>query len=175
MNEAILYHYFSTELGELKVASYKGALVMADWRYRKMRNRIDQRITNYFQTSMQEGVSEIINETMKQLKEYFSKERKNFDLPMLMAGTSFQISVWNYLQQIPFGQTRSYAQLAAEMHQPEAIRAIASANGANAISIIIPCHRIIGSQAELVGYAGGLNAKKKLLMLEGSRPQIELF
>ena len=97
-----------------------------------------------------------------------------------MFGSDFQKSVWNALIQIPFGETKSYLALSQQLQNPDAIRAVASANGANAISIIVPCHRIIGSDGSLVGYAGGLEAKKKLLRLEGiqqfSKPgQIQLF
>lgn len=157
------------------IASFGERLVMADWRYRKMRSTIDRRISSFLNTKMETGTSEIIEKTIQQLDEYFEKKRTQFDLTLLFAGTPFQQSVWEKLQTIPYGQTLSYAELSSQMQQPEAIRAIASANGANAISIIVPCHRIVGSHHELVGYAGGLDAKKKLLMLEGSWNQLEMF
>lgn len=101
-----------------------------------------------------------------QLNQYFSKTRQQFDIPLDPLGTAFQKSVWDALQNIPYGETRSYKQLAEQLQQPSAIRAVAAANGANALSIFIPCHRIIGSSGELVGYAGGLPAKQRLLELE---------
>jgi methylated-DNA-[protein]-cysteine S-methyltransferase len=123
---------------------------------------------------------EVIQKAIEQLEDYFSGNRKTFDVPLSMVGTDFQQSVWKELMEIPFGETRSYLELSQQLGNPDAIRAVASANGANAISIIIPCHRIIGSDGTLVGYAGGLDAKKRLLRLEGAknnrnRDQTELF
>lgn len=173
--ESIIFYYYQSPLGEIILASFGDHLVMADWRYRRMRSSIDHRITSYLTTKMEKGQSDIIQEAKQQLDEYFLKKRTEFQIPLRFSGTSFQISVWEFLQKIPYGKTLSYAALASQMQQPEAIRAIASANGANALSIIVPCHRIVGSHHELVGYAGGLDAKKKLLMLEGSWQQIEMF
>lgn len=111
------------------------------------------------------------------MTEYFNKERDSFSVPLLLAGTDFQKSVWNTLCEIPYGKTQSYLELSRKLNNPKAIRAIASANGANAISILSPCHRIIGHNGDLVGYAGGLKAKKELLLLEGSleQNQLDLF
>lgn len=113
-----------------------------------------------------EITSEIIEETRRQLDEYFRHERQAFDIPLLTAGTEFQESVWNSLMEIPYGQTITYGELATRLGKPAAVRAVANANGANAISIIIPCHRVIGSNNTLTGYGGGLEAKKFLLELE---------
>lgn len=113
-----------------------------------------------------EMTSEIIEETRRQLDEYFRHERQAFDIPLLTAGTEFQKSVWNSLMEIPYGQTITYGELATRLGKPAAVRAVANANGANAISIIIPCHRVIGSDNTLTGYGGGLEAKKFLLELE---------
>lgn len=113
-----------------------------------------------------EMTSEIIEETRRQLDEYFRHERQAFDIPLLTAGTEFQESVWNSLMEIPYGQTITYGELATLLGKPAAVRAVANANGANAISIIIPCHRVIGSNNTLTGYGGGLEAKKFLLELE---------
>lgn len=113
-----------------------------------------------------EMTSEIIEETRRQLNEYFRHERQAFDIPLLTAGTEFQESVWNSLMEIPYGQTITYGELATRLGKPAAVRAVANANGANAISIIIPCHRVIGSNNTLTGYGGGLEAKKFLLELE---------
>lgn len=113
-----------------------------------------------------EMTSEIIEETRRQLDEYFRHKRQAFDIPLLTAGTEFQKSVWNSLMEIPYGQTITYGELATRLGKPAAVRAVANANGANAISIIIPCHRVIGSDNTLTGYGGGLEAKKFLLELE---------
>ncbi len=165
----ILIKYFKTPCGELMLGSFGDRLCLCDWRYRKMRQSVDRRITEGLQTEFTEGCSEVISQTILQLEEYFGGQRSIFDIPLLPVGTDFQNKVWQELQKISFGQTASYAELAKRLNNPAAIRAIASANGANAISIIIPCHRIIGSNGELVGYAGGLAAKQSLLRLESSR------
>ena len=109
----------------------------------------------------------VIN-TFKQLKEYFSRERKEFDLQLEIIGTDFQRKVWNKLQKIPYGETISYGELANRMGNKNLMRAVAAANGANPLPIIIPCHRVIGVDGSLTGYGGGLDVKQKLLELEGS-------
>ena len=114
-----------------------------------------------------EQSSEVITETIMQLKQYDAKERTQFDIPIKTAGSDFQEKVWKALQEIPHGETITYAQLAKSIGNEKAVRAVASANGANALSIIIPCHRVIASSGNLAGYAGGLQAKQMLLQLEG--------
>lgn len=169
--------------GELILGAYNGELLLCDWKYRKMRTTIDKRIKEGLgltdiDSRIRGNDTEIIEETKQQLAQYFEGERTEFDLPIRTIGTDFQKEVWIALQQIPFGETRSYLQLSQELGNPKAIRAVAAANGANALSIVIPCHRIIGSNGELTGYAGGLNAKKKLLELENPRiknAQLDLF
>ena len=106
-----------------------------------------------------------------QLQEYFSGERKQFDLPLEIEGTEFQKRVWNELLIIPYGRTISYKELAVKLGDEKVIRASASANGANPLPIVIPCHRVIGSDGSLIGYGGGLEIKEKLLILEGSRQE----
>lgn len=117
----------------------------------------------------------IVNAGKEQLEEYFAKKRTAFDLPLLPEGTEFQHTIWNLLQKIPFGKTTSYAALAREYGDIKAIRAVGLANGKNPIGIIIPCHRVIGSDGDLVGYAGGLWRKKWLLELESPVRQESLF
>ena len=104
-----------------------------------------------------------------ELAEYFTGVRRHFETPMLVPGTPFQVTVWSGLQLIPFGETRSYAQQAAAIGKPEAVRAVARANGANRIAILIPCHRVIGADGKLTGYGGGLWRKQRLLDLEAGR------
>lgn len=108
----------------------------------------------------------VSNETRRQLEEYFAGNRKTFSIPLHPVGTDFQLQVWNALLNIPYGATMSYSQIAAGIGRPEAVRAVAGAIGANGISILIPCHRIIGSNRSLTGYAGGLEAKRMLLEIE---------
>ena len=105
-------------------------------------------------------------EVIRQLQAYFSGELKHFDLPLAPEGTEFQLRVWNSLRTIPYGETISYAQLAQKIGNPQAVRAVGLANGCNPIPIIIPCHRVIGSDGSLTGFGGGLANKQKLLALE---------
>lgn len=110
----------------------------------------------------------LLKEAAKQLEEYLSGNRKAFDLPLAAEGTDFQKSVWKALRNIPYGETRSYKQVAEALGQPGASRAVGMANNKNPIAIFTPCHRVIGADGRLVGYAGGLETKEKLLELERS-------
>jgi methylated-DNA-[protein]-cysteine S-methyltransferase len=167
--------YFKNDYGELILGSYEQQLCLCDWRYRKMRSSIDLRIQRGLQAEYVEEESEIIDKTRRQLSAYFAGEQTGFDLPLLMVGSEFQKKVWELLLNIPFGKTESYMGLSKKLGDVKAIRAVASANGANALSIIVPCHRIIGSDGNLTGYAGGLQTKRKLLRLEKALAQGELF
>ncbi|MDW6019478.1 methylated-DNA--[protein]-cysteine S-methyltransferase [Vibrio plantisponsor] len=111
----------------------------------------------------------ILNQAKIQLEEYFSGRRTQFDLPLAAKGTDFQQSVWQALCKIPYGETWSYQQLADEIGNPNAVRAVGLANGKNPISVIVPCHRVIGKNGKLTGYAGGVETKEKLLQLERSK------
>jgi len=157
------------------MGSFNNKLCLLDFRYRRMRQTIDNRIMKGFDSTYVEVDDEILKETRNQLSEYFDRKRKVFDIPFLPIGTKFQIEVWNALIKIPYGKTSTYLELAKEIDNEKAVRAVASANGANAIGIIIPCHRIIGSDGNLVGYAGGLAIKRQLLKLESNIVQQTLF
>lgn len=113
----------------------------------------------------------LLAEAVSQLEAYFSGRTQAFSLPLNPQGTAFQKQVWKALQTIPFGTTTSYGALAQSLANPKAVRAVGAANGANPIGIVIPCHRVIGSNGTLTGYAGGLHRKKYLLELEGVLPQ----
>ena len=164
----LLIHPFVTPYGELLLGSFGDALVLADWRYRRMRATVDTRIQRGLGATYSEGTSPVIEATKEQLNAYFRGERTTFDVPLRLVGTDFQRRVWEALIAIPYGATETYASLTAKVAEPTAIRAVAAANGANALSILVPCHRIVGSDGELVGYAGGLSAKRRLLQLEGA-------
>jgi methylated-DNA-[protein]-cysteine S-methyltransferase len=116
----------------------------------------------------------VLVETERQLEEYFAGRRKQFALTLDVSGTAFQRQVWNALLTIPFGETRSYGQIAKQIGSPNAVRAVGAANGRNPISIVAPCHRVVGSTGALTGFAGGLDVKAHLLALEGAlvRPGI---
>ena len=133
---------------------------------RNCRAIIDKRLQNTLHAKYEIGNSEIITEAMAQLDEYFSRKRTTFDIPLAFIGTDFQKAVWNELLNIPYRTTISYTKLSQRLNNPKAIRAVAAANGANPISIFVPCHRVIGSNHKLTGYGGGLAAKKILLELE---------
>lgn len=111
-------------------------------------------------------ITPLLKEAEKQLLEYLSGDRRKFDLKLAAQGTEFQKTVWNTLQEIPYGETRSYKQVAEMLGRPEASRAVGMANSKNPILILTPCHRIVGSDGKLTGYAGGLEIKKTLLELE---------
>ncbi len=115
------------------------------------------------------------DEAKRQLSAYFAGELTEFDLPLALTGTAFQQGVWKQLRQIPYGATVSYGELARRMGQPNACRAVGLANGRNPLSIIVPCHRVVGAGGKLVGYAGGLARKEALLALERRREQNGLF
>lgn len=110
-----------------------------------------------------------LSEARQQLKEFFAGKRSKFSLPVRMQGTPFQQKVWKALQNIPFGETRSYAELAKQIQNPKACRAVGAANGANPIAIIVPCHRVIGANGTLTGFGGGLDRKQFLLELEAGK------
>ena len=115
------------------------------------------------------GIHPIASEAARQLRAYFAGRLRQFDLPLDPRGTPFQVRVWRELERIPYGETRSYSQIAEAMGAPRAVRAVGAANGSNPIPIVVPSHRVIGASGKLVGYGGGLPLKKRLLELEGSR------
>jgi methylated-DNA-[protein]-cysteine S-methyltransferase len=112
----------------------------------------------------------VLVEAERQLKEYFDGRRKEFALTLDLAGTAFQRRVWNALRTIPFGETRSYGEIARQIGNPRAMRAVGAANGRNPVSIVAPCHRVIGSTGKLTGFAAGIDVKARLLALEGAPP-----
>jgi len=131
-----------------------------------MRRAVDDRIKKGLDAEFIEQDDEILEKTRKQVDEYLDGNRKEFDIPLLMVGTDFQRRVWKALMKVPYGVTSTYRQIAEDTGSPKAVRAVGNANSANPISVIVPCHRIIGSDGELVGYGGGLSVKKRLLKLE---------
>lgn len=117
-----------------------------------------------------EGSDPVLEAAATQLAEYFAGDRRDFDLPLAPTGTAFQQAVWRALRTIPFGTVRSYREIAGQIGQPSAVRAVGAANGRNPLPIVVPCHRVIGSDGSLTGFAGGLDTKRALLALEGSLP-----
>lgn len=160
--------YQKTMIGEIIMGSFDGKLCLLDFKYRKMRLQIDNRLKRGLKADYVEKDDHTLSQTRLQLDEYFCGKRKEFTIPLQMVGSNFQKRVWNALLKIPHGTTSTYLQLARDIGNEKAVRAVANANGANGISVIIPCHRIIGSDGKLVGYAGGLPVKKRLLKLESN-------
>ena len=158
--------YYHSPCGELVLASVGEELCLCDWTDNPCAERNMHRLTRYLNAELKIETSLVSNETRRQLEEYFAGNRKAFSIPLHPVGTDFQLQVWKALLNIPYGATRSYKQIATGIGPPDAVRAVAGAIGANGISILIPCHRVIGNNSSLTGYAGGLEAKKMLLEIE---------
>jgi len=158
--------FYKTQYAEFILGSFDKKLCLLDFSYRKMRAAVDKRLKKGLQAAFVEQDDTILQAVRVQIDEYFTGTRKVFDVPFLMVGSDFQKSVWQALLEVPYGETSSYLELSKRIDNVKAVRAVAAANGANAMSLIIPCHRIIGSNGDLVGYGGGLPLKKRLLHLE---------
>jgi len=154
-------NYYDFSLCKIGIAEEDGAICRVFFSGDKAADRL---VKNGFE----QGETPLIKKAAAQLREYFDGKRKTFDLPLAPRGTEFQLTVWKALQAIPYGKTCSYGQLADKIGNPKACRAVGMANNRNPITIIIPCHRVIGSNGSLTGYAGGLDLKDKLIMLEKS-------
>ena len=153
------YKLMPSPVGELTLVARDGKLSAILWEVeRANRVRLGELI--------EANDSPVLRETERQLKEYFAGTRNQFELELDFAGTDFQKQVWQALLTIPFGETRSYSQIAQQIGNPKAVRAVGAANGRNPISIIAPCHRVVGASGGLTGFAGGLEAKQYLLTLE---------
>ena len=149
---AVKYSFFyDSPVGRLYIAEAGGAII--DLRFRPVECSIEKK-------------TPLISRAIEMLREYFSGERFSFDLPLRFEGTDFQKKAWNALLQIPYGHTRSYKEQAEAIGNAKACRAVGAANGKNPISIIVPCHRVIGADKSLTGYGGGFEIKKALLELE---------
>ena len=166
MQQLIHIQYYQSPCGEIIFGSFGNKLCLSDWLISKHREMTDKRIQQALHSAYIEETSPVIQEAEEQLNEYFKGNRNNFNLPLLWIGTEFQQSVWNKLIQIPYGKTISYGELAQRINRPKAARAVANAVGKNPLPIIIPCHRVIGSNHTLTGFSGGLAAKKFLLQME---------
>jgi methylated-DNA-[protein]-cysteine S-methyltransferase len=156
------YCYLDTPIGELLLAGDDDALCLVGFPEGSMR-RDPEPDWSYNEKPFAGA--------RQQLTEYFAGERREFDLPLKLNGTEFQMSVLQALQQIPYGETTSYADIAERIGRPKAVRAVGAANGRNPIPIIVPCHRVIGSHGDLTGFGGGLDTKEALLRLEAEHSQ----
>lgn len=156
---SLAYKAMASPIGELKLVASDMGLVAILWENDNPRRvRLSELIADERHP--------VLVETERQLREYFAGKRKAFSVALDMRGTRFQKDVWEQLLAIPFGETRSYGELAKQLGNPRATRAVGAANGRNPVSIIVPCHRVIGASGKLTGFAGGLDAKAHLLGLE---------
>lgn len=155
------------------LASMGNELCLCDWNEMPCAERNKHRLTKYMNAVFRVETSDVLEQTKKQLDEYFAGTRKAFDIPLHPVGTEFQQQVWNALLEIPYGETRSYKDIALSIANLKGIRAVAQAIGANGISILIPCHRVIGSNHSLTGFAGGIEAKRILLEIEREMSNIK--
>ena len=155
-----VYKTMSSPVGSLKLIGSDAGLAAILWENDKP-GRVP------LKAEMEDSSHPVLVEAERQLQEYFAGQRQSFTVPLDMQGTAFQKSVWQALLTIPFGQTRTYSEIANQIGAPKAVRAVGAANGKNPISIMAPCHRVIGASGKLTGFAGGLEAKAYLLKLEG--------
>ena len=161
----LFFKYMPSPVGVLRLVAHDQACVGVLWEY-------DNPKLVLFAVLVEHNQHPILLETERQLSEYFAEKRQSFDLPLDFAGTDFQKRVWQALLQIPFGETRSYKDIALEIGNVKAVRAVGAANGKNPISIIAPCHRVVGVNGKLIGFAGGLDNKGMLLKLEQKKDTI---
>lgn len=154
-------------VGKLKLVASDDGLVAVLWENDNPRR---VRLNEFLQNDRHP----ILVKAERQLSEYFAGTRNNFSVPLDVRGTHFQKDVWKALRTIPFGETRSYGQIAKQLGNPRATRAVGAASGRNPLSIIVPCHRVMGAAGQLTGFAGGLNAKTHLLKLEQRRSETAL-
>jgi len=169
MNTAPTPHFRATldsPVGSLSLIATDSALVALVWRLQSL-TRVP------VEHAIEDPNHPVLRDSMRQLREYFAGTRRQFDLSLEFRGTDFQRSVWSALLEIPYGETRTYGQIAEVLGNPTAVRAVGAANGRNPISIIAPCHRVIGMSGDLTGFGGGIDAKAFLLSLEA--PQRELL
>ena len=168
MNSNQVDPLFSTTInspvGDMSLVASDRALVALVWRREAHRGA--------FHNATEHPEHDVLRETTRQLREYFAGKRRQFDLELDFRGTDFQRSVWSTLLTIPYGETRTYGQIAEAIGNPTAVRAVGAANGRNPISIIAPCHRVIGMNGNLTGFGGGLDAKAYLLTLEAPQKQL---
>jgi len=152
-----------TPLGEMVAGATEEGVCLLEFSDRRMLPTEYKDLIKLLKTTLEEGENKHLKTLRKQLKDYFDGKRKEFTIALVAPGTVFQQLVWNELQTIQFGATRTYQEQAIALKRPDSVRAVANANGMNRISIIIPCHRVIGSDGHLTGYGGGLKRKKWLL------------
>jgi methylated-DNA-[protein]-cysteine S-methyltransferase len=164
--EAAVATLMATDWGPLYLAATAQGLCLVAFRTEPTPTEL-RHLKRYGVAAPEPGSTPVLAESVRQLGEYFAGQRRAFELPLDLRGTPFQRAVWDALLRIPFGESRSYSGLAQELGRPRAARAVGQAVGANPVSIIVPCHRVLGQNGSLTGYGGGLERKVALLWLEG--------
>ena len=164
---SIMVKRYASPCGVLLLGSVGNELCLCDWAERKHRKCVDRKLMSALKMEYREGTSDVIALAIAEINAYFAGTLREFSVPIRQVGTEFQLRVWRQLQQIPYGTTTSYSKIAEDIGKPQAVRAVANAIGANPISIIVPCHRVVGTNRSLTGYAGGIIAKRTLLEIEG--------
>lgn len=167
MKPIVSIDYCPSPCGRLVLGAIDGELCLCDWAEHPCAERNKRRLVRLLGAELREATSVTTTLAHSQLDEYFAGRRTAFTVPLHPVGTDFQQRVWAALLEIPYGQTRTYMDIALRVGNPKGVRAVAQAIGANGIGIIIPCHRVIGSSHSLTGFAGGLEAKQILLQTEG--------
>lgn len=162
----MIFKEYASRCGRLLLGVRGQALCLCDWIVDGRIEKTVSKLKKYLQEGEEDDDKFLLEKVAEELNEYFSGKRKEFDVPLLLAGTEFQRKVWNTLSEVKYGETFTYKDLAKSIGHPASVRAVANAVGANPASIFIPCHRIVGSDGSLTGYAGGLEAKSFLLQLE---------
>lgn len=172
---SVCFTEMDTPIGAMLAAASETHLVLFEFPHRRMIDTQLDRVRRAVGCELVPGESPVFDALRTQLDEYFTGQRRDFTIPLHAPGTPFQMRVWDALQRIPSGTTTTYGRLAESLGAPNAVRAVARANGDNRIAILIPCHRVIGANGALVGYGGGLWRKKKLLDLEARAEALSLF
>lgn len=172
--QQIKWRRIVTPLGPMIGGATSDTLVLLEFADRRALEKQCQTVCKRFNAILVPGDNKVLQRTEQQLDEYFSGQRQQFELPLAFPGTDFQQQIWTALQNIPYGRTESYAALAKAVGNPNAVRAVGRTNGDNRLAIVIPCHRVVGADGKLTGYAGGLWRKQKLLELEQSGSPFEL-
>lgn len=164
----VILQEVDTPVGEILLGAFGNKLCLCDWKCNRHRSQNDNRIKRLLGAGYEFSNHDhfAIQRARQELREYFSGERKSFDVPLLLVGTDFQKRVWQALMAISYGSTVSYMDIARRIGNPKSVRAVAQAIGSNPLSIFLPCHRVLGSDGTLTGYAGGVEAKSFLLQLE---------
>lgn len=172
--ETVFIQHYDSPCGKMVLASVGDELCLCDWSEMPCAERNMHRLARLMHASFKTEPTSVLEQAMAQLNEYFAGSRTTFTISLRPVGTDFQQRVWNALLSIPYGTTRSYKDIALSIGNPKAIRAVAQAIGANGISIFIPCHRVIGTNRSLTGYAGGLPTKHTLLSLENRKRKVKI-